>query len=696
MVLLNAQQLNDHLSEIVTNYNEKIRLTIEVRDEGRQRAEQIRNMLLTGDEGQLERYRALFDASVDRYTALIIELDELVSDEEEQRMMDRIRRRSAATFPVMNVMMQNIMDGFGEDSLQTLQNEGAALQSELLEALSAFVRLEQGRIDRASREAERTAREGLLAVLATSIIIFLSILLTWYLLSRQITGPIVALSREMERVTEERDLSKRLSVKGRDEIGHARTAWNCLLDMLEGSEHELSSEVEGRKRVEGELALRANFDALTGLPNRAHFLDRLDRAIWRAGRSGCLMALLFLDLDRFKPVNDAYGHATGDQLLQQVSTRLQGVIRQSDILARIGGDEFGLVVEDIRHVDDAAMVAESLVGALSEPFRIDGIEMTIGISIGITIFPVDDRSSQKLIHDADIAMYRAKEGGSSYEFYSLRMSEEAHQRMSMLQQLRRAVEEQQFVLHYQPQVDSITRKMLGVEALLRWNHPHRGVIYPALFMPLLEESRLIVEVGRWVLAEAIGQHERWMAAGYPALRISVNVSPLQFGDPHFNQMVRDEVVAGGINAAWLKLEITESVMVEGGDINAVKSTLEQLRLLGVKVAMDDFGTGFSSLQYLQKLPFDVIKLDRGFVGNALVSDSDRVLLQTMINMAKGLGLDTIAEGVENGRQAALLERMGATELQGFFFGRPVAASVIAVMLEQMVREESGYRIWGGD
>ena len=425
------------------------------------------------------------------------------------------------------------------------------------------------------------------------------------------------------------------------------------------------------------MSHQALHDTLTGLPNRALFLDRLEHALERAARHGEAAAVLFVDLDRFKTVNDSLGHAAGDELLVAVAERLRSCVRVEDTAARLGGDEFAVLAETLTDRRDAARLAERILQALEEPFLVQGREVFVNGSIGIAVgqSPEDD-----LLRNADVAMYRAKEAGSSYEFFESGMRAAIVERLALEADLRRAIERGELCLHYQPIVDLATGGVDAVEALVRWRHPERGLLAPITFIPLAEETGAIVEVGRWVLRTACAQAAAWSArAGHRHVRVAVNVSVRQLQHPAFVSHVAEALGETGLDPALLTLEITETMLVEHGEATVGK--LVELKGLGVRLALDDFGVGYSSLRYLSALPLDVLKVPKAFVDRVGERSPEAALVEAIVELGGTFGLEVVAEGIETADQAAHLGRAGCALGQGFLFARPAEAEVMEPLLD---------------
>jgi len=426
-----------------------------------------------------------------------------------------------------------------------------------------------------------------------------------------------------------------------------------------------------RKHAEDRIRYLAHYDELTGLTNRNMFGQRLGHAIAQARRSGEPLAILFLDLDRFKNINDTLGHAAGDSVLREVAKRLRGCLRESDTVGRLGGDEFVVLLETTPQPMHSVAVAQKLLAALVRPFTIEGQDFHLTASIGISAYPADANDIEGLLRNADIAMYRAKEQGkNNYQFYSAQMSVRTLERLTMESDLRHALERNEFVLYYQPKVDVGSQRITGMEALLRWRHPSRGLVRPLQFIPLAEETGLIVAIGDWVLRTACAQNKSWRERGLPPVRIAVNLSARQF--THKNVLLQDvERVLNetGLDPSALELEITESMVMDDPEHTTI--LLNRLRATGVNIAIDDFGTGHSSLSYLKRFPIDSVKIDQSFIKDLPGSGYDAAIIQAIIVMAHGLGLKVIAEGVETGEALGFLRAHGCDEVQGHYFSEPV-------------------------
>ncbi len=434
-----------------------------------------------------------------------------------------------------------------------------------------------------------------------------------------------------------------------------------------------SRDITDRKSAEERISYLATRDALTGLPNRVLFNDRLEQALVNARRKGDSVALMFLDLDRFKNVNDSLGHHVGDLMLKEVALRMQACLRKGDTLSRLGGDEFVVTLEGLQHAEDAAQVAQKVIASLGRPMEVGGHTLSTSCSIGIAIFPGDADDPPSLMKNADTAMYHAKERGRrNFQFFSREMNIRAVERHALETALRVALDREQFELAWQPRVDIATGRVAAVEALLRWRHPDKGLLAPGSFIEVAEETGLIEPIGQWVLRSACTQAQRWSEDGHPPVRVSVNISARQFNNPReFSRSVSRLLSSTSLDPDRLELEMTESVLLQNADENI--AALRRLSKLGVHVAVDDFGTGYSSLSYLKQLPINTLKIDRSFVRDLEADKDSEVIVATIIAMAHSLKLRVTAEGVENLAQLSTLKRLGCDEYQGYLFSRPVPA-----------------------
>jgi len=429
-------------------------------------------------------------------------------------------------------------------------------------------------------------------------------------------------------------------------------------------------DITERRAAEEQINFLAYHDELTQLPNRNLFLDRLQQAIFEADRNEHLVAVFFLDLDRFKTINDSLGHTVGDQVLIQAAKRLQSILRAGDTISRLGGDEFSIVLSNIDNVMDCTLIAEKLLESMSKPLIIGDRELVVTVSIGITIYPFDNAEIQGLLKNADMAMYHAKEAGrANYQFYSSSMADRASERMGLEMNLRRALNENELVMHYQPILDLNSGEIVGVESLVRWMHPQRGLIGPDNFISIAEETGLIVPLGRWVLRTTCEHAKALDNMGLVIPKFAVNLSPRQFRDPNLIQGIRTIIEESDFDPKRLDLEITENLLMS--DIDSVQQQLYDLTQLGIDLSIDDFGTGYSSLSYLRQLPISNLKIDRSFVKELPDNADDSAIVSSTISMAHFLGMKTIAEGIETRDQLRFLKEAGCDIAQGYLISRPL-------------------------
>jgi diguanylate cyclase (GGDEF)-like protein/PAS domain S-box-containing protein len=480
---------------------------------------------------------------------------------------------------------------------------------------------------------------------------------------------------------------------------------NCILIRRDGSETPIEDSVAPIHDREGQatgavivfrdvsiaramalqMAHSAQHDFLTGLPNRMLLNDRVTHAISLAPRHLKKVALLFLDLDGFKHINDSLGHPVGDKLLQSIGKRLVDCVRASDTVSRQGGDEFVVLLSEMEQPEDAAITARRMLHAVAEAHSINRHDLHITTSIGVSVYPDDGLDAETLIRNADTAMYQAKENGrQSYQFFKSGMNVRAVERQSIEESLRRALEREEFMLHYQPKINLRTGDITGAEALIRWTHPVRGLVPPSQFIPVAEDCGMILPIGIWVLREACKQAKEWIDAGLPLGTIAVNISAMQFQNGHFLHDIFSILSDTSLNPGCLELELTESVLIKRAD--TASSVLQSLRSRGVRIAVDDFGTGYSSLSYLTKFPIDALKIDQSFVRQITSSPEDTTIVTAVISMGQSLKLRVIAEGVETQDELSFLQAHNCEEAQGYYFSRPVPAQKFARLLETGIRE----------
>jgi len=462
------------------------------------------------------------------------------------------------------------------------------------------------------------------------------------------------------------------------------------------------------KEAEERIRHLAYYDAITGLPNRQFFIERLQQALVHAKRYQRLLGLLSLDLDQFKRINDTLGHSAGNELLLSVSQRLSDAVRAPDTfahegketifghdmastVARLGGDEFSLLITELTHYHDAAKVARRMLEELRKPFRVAKQEVFVSVSVGLALYPLDGDDAETLIKNAGAAMHFAKDQGrDNYQFYSRAMNATALEKLSMEAQLRRALERDELLLHYQPKIRPATGEIVGLEALIRWEHPELGLVSPAQFIPLAEETGLIVPLGEWVLLNACRQNQDWQRLGYPPVHVAVNIASLHFRQGTLGQSVATALQKSGLHPSWLELEVTESMLMDSAETTL--ATLSTLKGMGVRLAIDDFGTGYSSLSYLKRFPLDTLKIDRSFVKDLPHDAEDAAIAKAIIAMAHSLKLEVVAEGVETTEQLAFLQQHGCDLVQGFLFSKPmVAAAFHDLLSSKKLRTAAGGR-----
>lgn len=449
--------------------------------------------------------------------------------------------------------------------------------------------------------------------------------------------------------------------------------------------HSLLEDITHRRQHD--LFVLAHYDQLTGLANRLLFNDRLEQGCRNAQRNQKMLGLVFVDIDRFKFINDTMGHSFGDRLLVQVAERFSACIRQSDTIARLGGDEFVLILQNIESDDDAVKVLASITDKLREPMCIMERDIQITASMGMAFFPQHDQSIDGLTRKADAAMYEVKEHGrNAFLIYNPKMDHGKVERMSIETQLRMALNNNELSVSYQPQIQLPELNVVSVEALLRWQHPDLGAVSPAMFIPIAEDTGLIISIGEWVLREACQQHFRWIEQGLPALRMAVNISGVQFKQREFCGLVKHIIDETGIDPQYLELEFTESVVMTHAEYTV--DTLMELRTLGVKLAIDDFGTGYSSLSYLRKFPLDRIKIDQSFIRHIKSTPANEAIVRAIIALGESLGLETVAEGIENDEELACVTSHHCHEVQGYHFARPLPALAFGDWLREFIKSRT--------
>jgi diguanylate cyclase (GGDEF)-like protein len=555
----------------------------------------------------------------------------------------------------------------------------------------------------------RTVHERLIRYLAiVAAVLAGSLLVAFSLIGRLqhvITAPLLRLSVIARRISTEKNYSLRVQDYGSDEIGTLIHDFNDMLEEIQLRDEQLRvhrQDLENRvtqRTLELELANRqlaeskekaenvarhmeyhAHHDSLTGLPNRALLDDRLRVELSHARRDSSMLALLYLDLDRFKVINDSLGHVTGDQLLRVVSRRLHTCLRDGDTVARLGGDEFIVLLPRISSAADAGRIGNKIIESLNETCNCGGHELHITTSVGVSIYPHDGTDIETLIKHADISMYRAKEiGRNKLVYFTREMNLGSSKRLALETSLRRAVENNELKLHYQPKIDITHNRIAGLEALVRWELPGSGFVSPLEFIPIAEESGLIIPLGEWVLRNAFLQLQEWHTAGYADLTVTVNLSSVQLARPGFENIVESALVDSGIDPHCVELEITENVAMK--NVESTAATLHKLKKMGMSIAMDDFGTGYSSLGYLRRLPIDTVKLDKSFVREIPDSKEDALIAQAIFAMTTSLNISLVVEGIENFRQLHFFRQLGCNLVQGNLFSAPVPATEMLELLD---------------
>lgn len=500
-------------------------------------------------------------------------------------------------------------------------------------------------------------------------------------LQRMVTVPLIALTKVSDAIANYGDFSLRAEVNPSADIGVLAVGFNSMLDRIEKRESELKNEIGRRQVVESRLEKLAHFDHVTNLPNRNFFNDRLIFALEQAAEFHQRLIVMFIDLDNFKAVNDTLGHDAGDQLLKKVSERLADCLRLGDSVSRIGGDEFAIILENVHGIDSGQRVAEKCLNKLSSSMQIGGHELHISASIGIAMYPDHASELSMLLKYSDTAMYFAKSAGkNTYKIFTPSMHGVTQRRFDMESDLRKALEQNQFVLHYQPKLDLVSHKVIGFEALIRWQHPTLGMVSPLEFIALAEDTGLIVPIGRWILQTACAQLKEWVAQGMTDLTMAVNLSGRQLHEDMFVRDVTSIVTKSGVTPGAIELELTESMLMDASAVTLDK--LDTLRALGIALSIDDFGTGYSSMAYLKRFPVTTLKIDRSFVKDLETDPQDVAITKAIIVMAETLGLRVVAEGIETDMQEMILIANGCKCGQGFLYSRPIPADQMASYVKE--------------
>lgn len=509
-----------------------------------------------------------------------------------------------------------------------------------------------------NRDIYKQAQESLFYLFMFFVITVIAFgSLVFFFLEKFILSRLTYLSKSVSKIRKKGDLSLRVEDCGRDELGNLAQGINEMLHALEQSQKKIT--------------YQAYHDSLTKLPNRL----QLEQSIFSAIEHDETLAVMFLDLDRFKRINDTMGHASGDELLQEVSKRLLQCLDPDDLVALWGGDEFAIILRGVREKTLVSAKAGKILEEINKPVVIDGQQLTVTGSIGISLYPEDGTDYYTLLKNADTALYYAKEQGKNdLYFYSPSMNKDHYENLMMENRLRIAIKENEFVLYYQPQFNIRTGSIFGMEALLRWHNPEEGIISPAHFIAVAEETDLIVPIGEWVLRTACQQNKAWQDAGYPPNRISVNLSAKQFLQKNLVEAVKQILNETGLSPEWLELEITESIAMK--DVELTVQVLKELRKMGVQIAIDDFGIGYSSLNHIKRFPINTLKIDQSFIRDVTENPDDAAIVSSIITLAHSLKLNVIAEGVETREQVAFLSRKNCDRMQGYFFGKPIPAEQI--------------------
>lgn len=623
-----------------------------------------RGYLLTGEPSYLEPYgngiagaqknlSSLKDLTQDnieqqsRLKLIKILIDRKFSELKETVQLSGWNKQQQAMSIVKSGQGKSIMD-----SIHDYMNEFEKEETRLLEL----------------RKSEFKSKQLILKTvfLVEVLLLIALILMVNFLIQRNLVNPILLLKDGLENLSDDEDFQE-IKVLSNDELGSLTKAFN-----------HMHKEIRDRSR---ELSQKAHFDTLTKLPNRFLSLDRLSQLLSEAQRSQGMVAAMFLDLDDFKRINDSLGHETGDKLLLEAGKRLSKVVRTGDTIGRLGGDEFIVLLGGLREGANAGLVAESLLNEFRIPFKIEGRELMLTASIGIAIYPPDGKNCSELLRNADSAMYHSKKlGRNTYSYYGEAMNREVSRRLELEEQIHSALVRGEFSLAYQPLIDINSGRIIGVEALLRWSNPALGNISPVEFIPIAEQTGLIVPIGQYVLLESLALVKRIQQKFDPGFQVSVNLSPRQFQDPTLVNFVANALRRTSVAGACLSLEITEGVLMTGH--RDVDVALSKFAELGIKISMDDFGTGYSSLSYLRRYPFDTLKIDRSFINDITVSSAGRELIKATVTMAHSLNLNVVAEGVETDEQLTFLKFLGCDNAQGYLMSKPLPEKELIGLLGQ--------------
>ena len=544
-----------------------------------------------------------------------------------------------------------------------------------------------------TKDFYRRIRNFALISLLTALVVVGGVYLVSLRLQRKISDSIISLEETSREVSLSGNYSIRVPDYEDDEIGSLARSFNQMLEKIELNQKERDSANNAlqlnKKRLERavkDLQYLANYDSLTQLPNRALCMDRIKYALKRASRTNDMVAILFLDLDHFKDVNDSLGHAVGDQLLKATSQRLLERIRSEDTLARLGGDEFVIILNELQSTEDVISVVEKIVLSFEEPFQLSNYEVNTTVSVGVCMFPHDGIDVDSLMKAADAAMYKAKEvGRNTYEFYEVELNQLAIRRHQLANELRQAISSDELSLVFQPQLNIRENRVIGAEVLLRWTHPVLGSISPAEFIPIAENTGLIKDIGEWVMEGACKKIAECRENGFE-IRLAVNLSALQFRQTNLPETIAATLQRYRVPPRLLEVEITESMLMR--DVSQAIDILERLKEMQIRIAIDDFGTGYSSLSYLRRFPLDALKIDRTFIDELVVDADDTAITLAVISMAKSLRLDVIAEGVETAQQQEFLAKNNCDDIQGYYFARPMNYKDLLVFLEKHLNNQT--------
>ncbi|MGZ4111704.1 MAG: bifunctional diguanylate cyclase/phosphodiesterase, partial [Tumebacillaceae bacterium] len=526
---------------------------------------------------------------------------------------------------------------------------------------------------------QNTLNQQLIRNVSISIGVLMLSVLVCYMFAGFLVRPVHLILEKVNEIAKG-NFDKVVAIKRKDELGMLADRVDVMSSNLQIYTKELRDKTE-------ENLFQANHDSLTGLPNRRYFREILQTALKQAEQSDEQLAVMFIDLDRFKNINDTLGHSVGDVFLQQVAIRLADCLPEGGTISRHGGDEFTLILPQVGEMREAEEVAERIIETMTDPYHLLGHELFSSISIGISMYPSDGDDLDTLIKNADMAMFLAKEqGGNNYKIYNTKLNESAHERMVLETKLRKAIERGELQLNYQPKLDLATNRITGMETLVRWNNPDLGFISPGVFIPVAEETGLIVEIGEWVLRTACAQNKAWQDAGYAPLRVAVNLSARQFVNHDLVQTVRNVLQETGLDPNWLELEITESILMQNTE--EIIATLHVFKQMGIQIAIDDFGTGYSSLSYLKRFPIDSLKIDQSFVRDITDDLNDAEIATAIISLGHSLNLKVIAEGVETTAQQNFLVGKLCDEMQGYLFSRPLTTGDFEKLLQRRAENDN--------